>query len=450
MPLQTKGFSNAQLPLRAHRQTSPAPMKHLIRTIRSSALAQNTGWMFGGFGLQILVQAIYFVLIARTLGAGQYGAFVAVVALASIAAPFSGLGSVNLLVKNVSRDRSLLPTYWGNGLLITCATGLGLFVVVLLAAHLALPESVPFACVVLVSVADLVLAKLSQLAIFGFQAVEKMHVAAQLQVSTSLFRLAGIVLLKFFFRHPNAEDWALVYLVATGLTTLLASGVAWAYAGSPRLALSRIGPEFVEGIYFATSLSAQTIYNDIDKTMLARMATLDAAGIYAAAYRIIDVSFTPIRSLLNAAYPRFFKHGEGGIHVAASFGLRLIRPASLYSLLAGLAMVVGAPLLPRILGAQFTEAAEALRWLALLPLMKSIHYFLGEALTGAGYQGTRMSMHVTVAVFNVLINLWIIPAYGWRGAAWSSLASDGLLALLMFAGVQARARMDRRPDRATA
>jgi O-antigen/teichoic acid export membrane protein len=35
---------------------------------------------------------------------------------------------------------------------------------------------------------------------------------------------------------------------------------------------------------------------------------------------------------------------------------------------------------------------------------------------------------VGVAIFNVLINLWLIPAYSWRGAAWSSIASDGLLA----------------------
>jgi O-antigen/teichoic acid export membrane protein len=29
---------------------------------------------------------------------------------------------------------------------------------------------------------------------------------------------------------------------------------------------------------------------------------------------------------------------------------------------------------------------------------------------------------------NLLLNLWWIPVYGWIGAAWSSLASDGLLA----------------------
>jgi len=37
-----------------------------------------------------------------------------------------------------------------------------------------------------------------------------------------------------------------------------------------------------------------------------------------------------------------------------------------------------------------------------------------------------------IAVFNVFLNLWIIPAYGWRGAAWSSLASDGLLAAILW------------------
>ena len=71
---------------------------------------------------------------------------------------------------------------------------------------------------------------------------------------------------------------------------------------------------------------------------------------------------------------------------------------------------------------------EALRWLAILPILKVVHFFLSDALAGAGYQGLKASIHVGVALFNVLINLWIIPAYSWRGAAWSSIASDALLA----------------------
>ena len=30
------------------------------------------------------------------------------------------------------------------------------------------------------------------------------------------------------------------------------------------------------------------------------------------------------------------------------------------------------------------------------------------------------------------LNLWLIPAYSWRGAAWASLASDGALAIAIW------------------
>jgi O-antigen/teichoic acid export membrane protein len=83
---------------------------------------------------------------------------------------------------------------------------------------------------------------------------------------------------------------------------------------------------------------------------------------------------------------------------------------------------------PLILGPEYRYTAEALRWLALLPVLKVMHYFLSDSLTGAGYQGVRTCIQGGVALFNVLINLWIIPAYSWRGAAWSSIASDALLA----------------------
>jgi O-antigen/teichoic acid export membrane protein len=68
-----------------------------------------------------------------------------------------------------------------------------------------------------------------------------------------------------------------------------------------------------------------------------------------------------------------------------------------------------------------------LRWLAVLPVLKAMHYFLADTLTGAGYQAVRTCIQAGVGAFNILINLWLIPAYSWRGAAWASIASDALL-----------------------
>jgi O-antigen/teichoic acid export membrane protein len=183
----------------------------------------------------------------------------------------------------------------------------------------------------------------------------------------------------------------------------------------------------VEGIYFSFSSSAQMAHNDLDKTMVARLATLEAAGIYAAAYRLIDVAFIPVRALLNAAYPGFFRTGAEGLQASLRYGRRLLTRIIFYPLFAFLALMVGAPLLQYVLGKEYAGVTQAVRWLALLPLLKTLHYFVADSLTGAGHQGLRTSIQAAVVVFNILINLWIIPLYGWRGAAWSSLASDALL-----------------------
>ncbi len=39
---------------------------------------------------------------------------------------------------------------------------------------------------------------------------------------------------------------------------------------------------------------------------------------------------------------------------------------------------------------------------------------------------------MVAAVVNVSLNLWLIPLYSWRGAAWASVVTDGLLALLVW------------------
>jgi O-antigen/teichoic acid export membrane protein len=90
-------------------------------------------------------------------------------------------------------------------------------------------------------------------------------------------------------------------------------------------------------------------------------------------------------------------------------------------------MFAGAPLIPRILGPGFSQSTSALRWLCLIPVFRSVQTLSGAALTGAGYQSYRTGAQVVAAVLNFASNLWLIPAYGWHGAAWSSLITDGAI-----------------------
>ena len=389
-------------------------------------------WGLAGNGLRLVVQAVYFIVIARCLGPKQYGAFIAVTALTGVISPFVGVGCGPLLIKNVARDRRLFSEYWGNGLMMTLVSGGVLTALTIALCQLLLPRAIPALVIALISVSDLIFVKLLDIGASAFQSVERLSGNAQLNVLVSLTRLLGIVGLALAVSHPGVMAWSEVYLAGS----IVASGIALAWVtfslGKPKLGLHRILGEGKEGFYFSVSLSAQTIYNDIDKTMVARLATLEAAGVYAAAYRLIDVAFIPVRALLSAAYPGFFRNGKDGLGATYQYSKRLLVRIVPYSWFAFVALLVGAPLVPHILGHQYADITEALRWLALLPVLKTLHFFIADALTGSGHQGTRTLIQIGVAAFNVLINLWIIPAYGWRGAAWSSIASDGLLALSLW------------------
>ena len=392
-----------------------------------SGLARNSMWMFLGQGLRLVIQALYFIEIARSLGAANYGAFIGVVAFVGIAYPFGALGSGHLLIKNVARDRTQFPNYWGRALASIGTVSSILLIALLVLSHFVLPSAIPLRLVLLVAGADLFGLNVITTCGQSFQAFEQLNWTAVINVLISATRLIGAVILIGIYRHPSALEWGYVYFCSTTVVAVIALKLVWTRLGPPRFSDMLPGAEAKEGIYFSISQSAQTIYNDIDKTMLARLSTLDATGIYGAAYRLIDVCFVPVSALLWSAYPNFFRAGARGISGSFGYAKPLLLRTLGYSSCICVLILLCAGFVPHVLGSEYARTAEALRWLAPLPILKGLHYFLSDSLTGAGHQGLRTAIQAAVAAFNVLINLWIIPAYAWRGAAWSSIASDALL-----------------------
>jgi O-antigen/teichoic acid export membrane protein len=412
-----------------------AQLKGRLKGMAANPLARNTGWMMLGQGARIPIQALYFILIARSLGTQGYGAFVGVTALVAILAPFASLGSGDILIKNVARDEASFRAYWGKALCLTCVSGSILLVVAGLLSKLLLPAGITLPLVISVAVADLIFSRLLDVSAQAFQAFQRLARTSQLMVLSNIARLILLALLLIWLRHPSPVVWGYFYLAGIGVSAVAAILLVNRELGTPVFKVATIFSDLKQGLFFSISLSSQNIYNDIDKTMLAKLGTLEAAGIYGAAYRIIDVAFTPVRSLLYASYARFFQSGAVGVGGTLRLARKLLPFAASYGLAVSLALYLSAPLLPIFLGAQYAETVTALRWLSLLPLLKVMHYFAADSLTGAGRQGVRSACQVTTAGFNFLSIIWLIPIYSWKGAAWASVASDGLLAILLWSSV---------------
>ncbi|WP_404788154.1 oligosaccharide flippase family protein [Altericista sp. CCNU0014] len=390
---------------------------------------KNTLWMLLSNGGRLILQAGYFIIIARALGPEQYGAFIGATSIVSIVAPFASLGSGHLLIKNVSRNRALFSAYWGNALFMILVSGIALIILIVSISPILLPKTISQSLVLMAAITDLIFFRIIDTAGQAFSSVLWLSRTAQLSILQGITRLFAAFALVSFFDNPNALDWTCFYLVGTIACSFVGIYTVQRFLGSPKLSLGLIKHEIVEGFYFSLGLSSQTIYNDVDKTMLASLSSLEATGVYAAAYRLIDVAFVPIRSLLGAAYAEFFQHGASGIKGSLVLAKRLTPSAGLYGIAAGIGLFYGAPVVQLVFGNEYAGTVEALRWLAPIPFLKSMHYLAADSLTGAGFQGIRSAMQVSIAIFNVLINFWLIPKYSFQGAAWASLASDGLLML---------------------
>ena len=85
---------------------------NLFSRIKTSNLLRDATHLSIGNSLRLIIQAGYFVLLARSLGPDAYGAFVSVVAMAGILGPFSGMGSPSLFIKNVRSGKREAAVCW--------------------------------------------------------------------------------------------------------------------------------------------------------------------------------------------------------------------------------------------------------------------------------------------------------------------------------------------------
>jgi len=228
--------------------------------------------------------------------------------------------------------------------------------------------------------------------------------------------------------HASAWQWAVASTVVSAVAAGAAFGTVTAHFGWPRVQRGIFRAHAVEGFEYAFATSTSSIYNDLDKTMLSHYGLNAANGIYTMAYRVVDIATMPIFSIRDAAMPRLFERGRQGLAGASELANRLMKRSLVISVVAAAGMFLLAPVLPLVVGHGFGESSEALRWLCLIPVFRSVHQMTGSAITGAGMQRYRTASQLAAASLNLVLNLWFIPHWGWHGAAWSSLITDGALA----------------------
>lgn len=403
------------------------------RDLARQPLLRNTLWMFSGQGLSLLAQAGYFIVIARLLGSVEYGLLAGAAASVGVLSQYGSFGSGLLFLRYVSPDPTKFREYWGN-ILMSCLTlGTVLVVLLRLIAPLLL-RGIDVRVIVLLAIGDCICGQLATATSQVFQAFERMRYTAMLNTAVSCSRMGLAIAMLLTLHRANALQWARASLAISALTACCGVAIVTVQFGLPRFRVRLFAQRLWEGFIFAVSGSTTSVYNDVDKAMLAHYGMNAANGIYTMAYRVIDVSAMPIRSIHAAAFPRFFRHGAepGGLGATEHFAKRLLRRTSVIGLVVAVGLFLGAPVIPMLVGKGFAPSVMALRWLCLIPFFRCFHLSAGDALAGAGRQATRLVFQMVAALGNLGMNLYLIPRFSWRGAALASLITDGGLGIMLW------------------
>ena len=336
------------------------------------------------------------------------------------------LGTEHVLLQKVAVKPQLFFTYWGNSLFILLVSGAFLSIVCLLISPIFFTDKISLITIALIIMANLIFLSVIDLSIKALISVYLAKKTSQLIVFTTCGKLLAALSLAAFFENPSIETWAILYTGTYMTISILAIIIVNRLIGVPKPKFSSLMATIKQGFFFSIGTSANNINANLDKTMLAIMAGLQATGIYGSACRFIEVGKVPIMSLFGASYTRFFKYGESGIQNTLKFAKKLLPLLVAYSIICVLGYHVFAPWIPYVLGAEYQDAIAVLLWLAPLPAIFAFQLLAADSLTGAGYQRARSLIQIGAAILNVSLNIWLIPLYSWKGAAWATLISETL------------------------
>ena len=395
--------------------------------VTRKTVVKNTIWELASGLVSTVANLATFVILGRAFGDDGYGVLSGTMAAMLLVGPFSALGAGHLIVRAVNeggrRPRNAVRQF----ALLAPIGGLLMFAIIFLTRSAFLPQS-PLGLFITIAIAELIAQPLLSVISQAAQAVEDLKVSAVSILTSRIIRLIGAILFVFVFDQTTPELWGFVHLGAVVLGVLVGlQMLSGSIGGLPRPLRPRL-TDARAGFPFGVSAGSLFIKNEADKYLLLRNGFDEQTGHYTAAYRLLTAAQVPVLALVNATYARFFERGEDG-QASTRLALRLTAVGELYAVAVSVGMLIAAPILPRILGDEYTDAVFAVRALAVVPILLVAQLFAGQSLTGTGRNGLRVNLSVIAAVLNIVVNLIVIPRWNINGAIASTIATEAFLAI---------------------
>lgn len=397
---------------------------------RLSGIIRDTGWTGASEVVTLLTGLVVLQVLIVGLGPALYGRYAAVTALSSILTMLSSTWVTFLLLQyTLQGGRDVREAFRvALGLVIPAAVlalALGAAVGQLLIPSLSVHVIASFVAAELVGGVLFMVSGGAVQAAVGLPAATRVRLLAVLTrfvvvVGVGMSGRASLPLLGAALLLGNTTVGIIVFLVISRRLQLPRR------PARPRWADAR------QGLPYAGVLASSAVQEDSDKIFLAAMANPVDAGLYAAAYRVVQLAFIPIRAVMASSHPRFLINTPGVPNEHLRRAARFTVPTAAYGLVATIGIVVLAPVVPLVFGEEYRGTLPLLVALAPLVLFRTLSLFPPNALLGLGRYALRFKAVLACTLVNVALNAALISAFSVSGAIMATLCTEAVVVVTLW------------------
>lgn len=393
---------------------------------------KNTLVLFISQGICLLAGLIYFVYMARYLGAHKFGTLSYALALTGMLSILTDVGLTQLTIREIARNKTLARKYLKNVVSAKIVLSILFFSIIYALANLASysPEKKTVVFLIAVSV---ILNSFNQTYYSIFIAYEKMEYKSIGEIIYSIILLSGSVVI--IHQRYGLTSFALLY-VLSGLTVLIYAIIITTQKFiKPEKKLDQrfLRTMIKQALPFGFSTVFVSIYYQMDSVMLSMIEGDATVGIYNAAYRliftiliirtIIHSSIFPLmaRSYLDESRKEF----ENICENVFKYLFIIIFPIAVGT------TILADQIIDMIYGAEYKGSVIALQILIWSTVIIFINSY-PRLFEVANQQIIFTKLSALGAFINMILNFILIPFWSYAGAAFATVCTEVIMLIVSY------------------
>jgi len=378
------------------------------------------------------IMVLFFtIIVARKLGVSDFGKYSFAVSFVMIFSFVIDSGLTTFLFREIARDKSLIAKYVSNIFIMRAFLFTVTFFIVFFIVNL-LDYSIEMKMLIYLLSCWMSTTILSQVFRGCFKAMERMEYEAIISLIDNLLKLSFVVIaLSLNFKVIGVAFSVLLASVITmGLSMLIFHKKFYRFKID--IDLSVWIPILKESIPFVLTATMFIYLTRVDIIMVSFFKGDYAVGLYSAASRFCNMLIFIPASIIVAVFPKMSQYAfecQNKFNKLVASSLK-----SIFVITSSLNLIIflfSLPIISMIYGVNYIESHQILQILLGANLLVSLSLIFTSIIDAKNQQKTNVLIMSLALLFNIILNMILIPKYSNFGAAIATFISSAFLFLLL-------------------